>query len=148
MCCRSGPGSLYGIFGPGTALLDTDASVATHRRTNPADKKRNIYVAPPKKGSFGFPWQVRSRVRGGRGVVPGTLHGALSACERWRDFEVEPPHLRVEVGAVAPAAAAAAADDVVALAVLWCACRTGPSGARGSTLCRTSTAVGASWRRR
>mmetsp|Transcript_22931 Transcript_22931/g.58550 ORF Transcript_22931/g.58550 Transcript_22931/m.58550 type:complete len:305 (-) Transcript_22931:609-1523(-) len=59
----AGSGSLYGIFGPPRELLDTDASLGAKSgrpASSPVAGKRNIYVAPQKKGSFGFPWQDRS----------------------------------------------------------------------------------------
>ncbi len=62
VCPSAGAGSLYGVFGPATELLDTDASVAAAGPAKKTDveKKRAIYVTPPKKGTFGFPVQVRA----------------------------------------------------------------------------------------
>jgi hypothetical protein len=57
---------VYGLLGPASALLDTDASVSGgvgQRKLSggpDASKKRNIYVSPPKKGTFGFPYQDRT----------------------------------------------------------------------------------------
>mmetsp|Transcript_4427 Transcript_4427/g.7340 ORF Transcript_4427/g.7340 Transcript_4427/m.7340 type:complete len:306 (-) Transcript_4427:957-1874(-) len=57
----SGAGSMYGVFGAAAELLDTDASQAKGGKpTSAADKKRNIYCSPARRGTYGFPIQDRT----------------------------------------------------------------------------------------
>eukprot|EP00798_Chlamydomonas_sp_ICE-L_P023158 gene23158-30365_t len=70
----TGPGSLFGTFGPQNTLVDNDASASLRRGPppNPADKKKNLYVNPAKKGSYGFPVSDRSIGATKFGYVPDT----------------------------------------------------------------------------
>lgn len=59
---RAGSGTMYGVFGKPENMLDTDASASASNRDKPsaADKKKNLYTNPARKGTYGFPWQDRT----------------------------------------------------------------------------------------
>lgn len=70
----TGAGSLFGTFGPQESLVDLDASASAHRpkQTTMADRKRNLYVNPPKKGSYGYPVSDRTIGQTKLAYIPDT----------------------------------------------------------------------------
>ncbi|KAF5838296.1 hypothetical protein DUNSADRAFT_3092 [Dunaliella salina] len=56
-----GSGTIYGLFGNPKDMFNTTPLMSQQKPpTPPVQGKRNIYVSPPKRGTYGFPIQDRS----------------------------------------------------------------------------------------